>query len=67
MFARIPRIQTHLDRADEAAKLFEEKVIPIIKNTNIAVSNISSKKSRNIVVAIYTIAASRLKKAIKMK
>jgi heme-degrading monooxygenase HmoA len=31
MFARILRIQTHLERIDEAAKLFEEQVIPSIK------------------------------------
>jgi heme-degrading monooxygenase HmoA len=32
MFARILRIQTHLDRIDEAAKLFENQVIPAIKD-----------------------------------
>ena len=32
MFARILRIQTHLDRIDEAAKLFEEHVIPLVKD-----------------------------------
>jgi hypothetical protein len=33
MFARMLRMQIHLDRIDEAAKLFEENVIPIIKDT----------------------------------
>lgn len=33
MFARILKIQTHLERTDEAAKLFEENVIPTIKDT----------------------------------
>ena len=32
MFARILRIQTHLDRIDEAAKLFKEQVIPAVKD-----------------------------------
>lgn len=32
MFARILRIQTHIDRIDEAAKLFEEQVIPLVKD-----------------------------------
>jgi len=31
MFARILRIQIHLERIDEAAKLFKEQVIPSIK------------------------------------
>jgi len=31
MFARILRIQTHLDRIDAAAKLFEDQVVPSIK------------------------------------
>ena len=31
MFARILRIQTHLDRIDEAAKLFKDQVIPSVK------------------------------------
>jgi len=33
MFARMLRIQTHLDRIDVAAKLFAENVIPMIKDT----------------------------------
>ncbi len=33
MFARMLRIQIHLDRTDETAKLFEENVIPVIKDT----------------------------------
>ncbi len=33
MFARMLRIQTHLDRIDEAAKIFEEHVIPLVKET----------------------------------
>lgn len=32
MFARTLRIQTHLDRIDEAAKIFEEQVIPVVKD-----------------------------------
>ena len=40
MFARILRIQTHLDRIDEAAKLFEKQVIPSIKEIK---GHISSK------------------------
>jgi heme-degrading monooxygenase HmoA len=31
MFVRILRIQTHLDRIDEAATLFKDKVIPTVK------------------------------------
>lgn len=31
MFARLLRIQTRLDRIDEAAKLFEDQVIPSVK------------------------------------
>lgn len=31
MFARMLRIQTHLDRIDEAAKIFEKQVTPSIK------------------------------------
>ncbi len=33
MFARMLRIQTHLDRIDEAAKIFEEHLIPLVKET----------------------------------
>ncbi len=32
MFARILRIKTKIERIDEAAKLFEESVIPLLKN-----------------------------------
>jgi len=32
MFARLLRIKTKIERIDEAAKLFEESVIPLCKN-----------------------------------
>ncbi len=32
MFARLLRITTKIERIDEAAKLFEESVIPLLKN-----------------------------------
>ena len=32
MFARLLRIKTKIERIDEAAKLFEERVIPLCKN-----------------------------------
>jgi heme-degrading monooxygenase HmoA len=32
MFARLLRIKTKIERIDEAAKLFEERVIPMLKN-----------------------------------
>jgi len=32
MFARLLRIKTRIERIDEAAKLFEERVIPLCKN-----------------------------------
>ncbi len=32
MFARLLRIKTKIERIDEAAKLFEESVIPLLKN-----------------------------------
>ena len=32
MFARLLRIKTNIERIDEAAKLFEESVIPLLKN-----------------------------------
>ncbi len=32
MFARLIRIKTKIERIDEAAKLFEESVIPLLKN-----------------------------------
>ena len=32
MFARLLRIKTKVERIDEAAKLFEESVIPLLKN-----------------------------------
>ena len=32
MFARLLRIQTKIDRIDEASKLFRESVIPLCKN-----------------------------------
>ena len=32
MFARLLRIQTKIERIDEAAKLFKESVIPLCKN-----------------------------------
>jgi heme-degrading monooxygenase HmoA len=32
MFARLLRLQIKIDRIDEAAKLFEESVIPLCKN-----------------------------------
>jgi heme-degrading monooxygenase HmoA len=32
MFARVIRIKTKIERIDEAAKLFEESVIPLLKN-----------------------------------
>ena len=52
MFARILRIQTHLDRADEAAKLFEENVIPIIKNAKgyIEAKFMADRKTGNCVI-----------------
>jgi len=34
MFARLLRIKTNIERIDEAAKLFEERVIPLCKNQN---------------------------------
>jgi heme-degrading monooxygenase HmoA len=32
MFARVIRIKTKIERIDEAAKLFEESVVPLLKN-----------------------------------
>ena len=52
MFARILRIQTHLDRIDEAAKLFENQVIPAIKGIKgyIGASYLADRKTGNCAI-----------------
>jgi len=52
MFARILRIQTHLDRIDETAKLFEEQVVPSIKamKGHIGSNFIADRKTGNCVI-----------------
>lgn len=52
MFARILRIQTHLDRIDEAAKLFEDQVIPAIKTIKgyIGANYMADRKTGNSVI-----------------
>ena len=52
MFARMLRIQTHLDRIDEAAKLFEDQVIPTVKETKgyIGAKYMADRKTGNTVI-----------------
>jgi len=52
MFARILRIQTHLDRIDEAAGLFKDQVVPSIKSIkgHIGASFMADRKTGNCVI-----------------
>lgn len=52
MFARMLRIQTHLDRIDEAARLFEEQVTPSIKDIKgyIGVNFMADRKTGNCII-----------------
>jgi heme-degrading monooxygenase HmoA len=52
MFARLLRIQTHLDRIDEAAKLFEDQVVPSIKTIkgHIGAKFMADRKTGNCVI-----------------
>jgi heme-degrading monooxygenase HmoA len=52
MFARLLRIQTHLDRIDEAAKLFENQVVPSIKTIkgHIGAKFMADRKTGNCVI-----------------
>ena len=55
MFARMLRIQTHLDKMDEAAKLFGENVIPLIKDTKgyIGAKYLADRKTGNCVLLTF--------------
>lgn len=52
MFARILRIQTHLDRIDEAASLFEDQVVPSIKSIkgHLGANFMADRKTGNCVI-----------------
>lgn len=52
MFARMLRIQTHLDRIDAAAKLFEDQVVPSIKTIKgyIGANFMADRKTGNCVI-----------------
>jgi heme-degrading monooxygenase HmoA len=55
MFARILRIQTHLDKIDEAAKLFENQVIPYVKTFKgyVGAKFLADRKTGNCVLMTY--------------
>ena len=55
MFARILRIQTNLERMDEAAKLFEENVIPKIKDTKgyVGAKYLADRKTGNCILLTF--------------
>jgi heme-degrading monooxygenase HmoA len=52
MFARTLRIQIHLDKIDEAAKLFEENISPLIKDTkgNMGAEFMADRKTGNCII-----------------
>jgi heme-degrading monooxygenase HmoA len=52
MFARMLRVQTHLDRIEEASKLFEEQVIPAVKGIKGYVGSkyMADRKTGNTVI-----------------
>jgi len=52
MFARILRIQTHLERIEEAAKFFEEQVIPAVKGIKgyLGAKYLADRKTGNTVI-----------------
>jgi heme-degrading monooxygenase HmoA len=55
MFARILRIQTHLDRIDEASKLFEDQVIPSVKKIkgHAGAKYLADRKTGNCVIMTF--------------
>ena len=55
MFSRMLRIQTHLDKMDEAAKLFGENVIPLIQDTKgyIGAKYLGDRKTGNCVLLTF--------------
>lgn len=52
MFARVLRIQTHLDRIDEAAQLFKDQVIPSVKTVKgyLSANYMADRKTGNCVI-----------------
>ncbi|UCE42609.1 MAG: antibiotic biosynthesis monooxygenase [Candidatus Aminicenantes bacterium] len=55
MFARTLRFQTHLDRIDEASKLFEEQVVPSVKSIKgyIGARFMADRKMGNCIVMTF--------------
>lgn len=55
MFARFLRIQTHLDRIDEAAKLFEDQVVPAVEGIKgyRGAKYLADRKTGNCVIMTY--------------